>query len=611
MLRNMQIRSRIIVLVVVQAFVLISIAAINEVSLNLSDKSMEQIRTLSGSQAKSAGLAESLRSGLLSTVSALEAGAITWEEAGGTLSDAKLAFDRAWKQRGTGNLAEAEAGTDPGALAAESLRTAFAELASLVKSRNRQQLSLFMINDFEYLTAPIFSYLQQEQLDSSTATEASILAAHDLDRSFLIGSAVTSALGLLIAGVLGILVYRSISTPVSRISQVVRSVAEGDFSARTDLRGKDELGVLGRAFDDLLQERVATLAQVQQENENLNDSIIALLQAVAQLSQKDLTVEVPVAEDVTGAVADALNLLTQETAGVLQEVTDISRYVASASTEVKVHSDSVLALAEVERDQVTITAQELNETAAALQRIAEVAGETNAAADLAIETTQNAVESVVSTVDGINNSRDMIRETEKRIKRLGERSQEISVAVNLINDIAERTHILALNASMHAASAGEAGRGFAVVADEVQRLAENARQATSQIANLVSSIQAETGETVAAMNLAIGQVVDGSRLAEQAGERMRETQQTTAALVASVQQIAASSKEQAQSSQSLRTHARQIESSTEQTSRKLNEQAQHANQLLEYAERLVASVQLFILPERPVDEEEQALEEAA
>jgi methyl-accepting chemotaxis protein len=215
-----------------------------------------------------------------------------------------------------------------------------------------------------------------------------------------------------------------------------------------------------------------------------------------------------------------------------------------------------------------------------------------------MHTTQTALETVTNTVSGINNTRDTIRETEKRIKRLGERSQEISAVVNIINTIAERTHILALNASMHAASAGEAGRGFAVVADEVQRLAENSREATAQIATLVSNIQTETADTVNAMNAAISQVVDGSRLAEQAGEQMKRTQQSTSELVAAVQQIAANSHEQAQVSNALLKRAQQIQDSTRQTSQRLQEQTEQTDNLVEYARGLLSSVHVFKLPTR-------------
>ncbi|MDQ1315589.1 MAG: twitching motility protein PilJ, partial [Pseudomonadota bacterium] len=162
--------------------------------------------------------------------------------------------------------------------------------------------------------------------------------------------------------------------------------------------------------------------------------------------------------------------------------------------------------------------------------------------------------------------------------------------------IAERTHILALNASMHAASAGEAGRGFAVVAEEVQRLAENSRQATAQIATLVNNIQVETVDTVNTMNAAITQVVDGSRLAEQAGEQMKLTQEATAGLVESVRQIAASSQEQAQQSSGLLSRAEDIRKSSEHTSRELVEQSEQTGNLVEYAKALLGAVRVFKLP---------------
>ncbi|MDZ7737431.1 MAG: methyl-accepting chemotaxis protein [Gammaproteobacteria bacterium] len=228
-----------------------------------------------------------------------------------------------------------------------------------------------------------------------------------------------------------------------------------------------------------------------------------------------------------------------------------------------------------------------------MQRIAKLAQASNRSADEAIEMTTTAVETVTNTVDSINKIRDTIRETEKRIKRLGERSQEISTAVNLINNIAERTHILALNASMHAASAGEAGRGFAVVADEVQRLAENAREATSQISTLVNNIQVETASTVSTMNELITQVVGGSKLAEEAGEQMRVTQTTTTELVRMVQKIAAGATAQANTSTRLRDRTEVIRETVRKTGSHLQEQSAYTDQLVENAMALVASVGVF------------------
>lgn len=402
-------------------------------------------------------------------------------------------------------------------------------------------------------------------------------------------------LAIPVLAALGYVIARGIVRNLASFHGTIDQIHAGDYAARAAIT-PDELGELASAFNELLDSRVETLAQIQRENEKLNESVLDLLRAVAQLARKDLTVKIPVSEDVTGAVSDALNLLSSETAKVLQDVSNISADVTSASLEVQKQSDNMLLTAAQEREEVENTARALSDAAHAMRGIADLAQRTNEAADNAIRTTQMALVSVNNTVSGINSTRDVIRETEKRIKRLGERSQEISGVVNLINTIAERTHILALNASMHAASAGEAGRGFAVVADEVQRLAENARQATQQIAALVNNIQVETSDTVNTMNTVITQIVEGSHLAEQAGEQMQLTQETTSDLVSSVRQIAASSSEQIRVGQELIDLAAKIRVSSEKTSEKLIEQSNNTNSLVDYAKQLLSTVRVFKLP---------------
>ncbi len=406
------------------------------------------------------------------------------------------------------------------------------------------------------------------------------------------------AIGLSLPILLALSFYitRRIVRNLNLFQSTIAEISAGDFEARVKINTNDELGVLSRAFNELLDSRVSTLAKAEKENEELNESVLSLLQAVAQLSRKDLSVKAPVSENVTGAVADAINLMAGETAKVMAEVNNISADVTKASMSVQAQADSMLTAAEQDREEVDRTANALQTAAQSMRSIADLAQTCNNVADSAIKSTQLALNTVNSTVSGINSTRDVIRETEKRIKRLGERSQEISGVVNLINVIAERTHILALNASMHAASAGEAGRGFAVVADEVQRLAENARQATQQISALVSNIQLETADTVNTMNTAIAQIVEGSRLAEQAGQQMQLTQQTTAELVASVKQIATTSETQAIAGQDLLTRSDHIRQSSQKATAQLHEQASQTTNLLEYAKQLLAAVRVFKLP---------------
>ncbi|NOU23083.1 MAG: HAMP domain-containing protein, partial [Methyloglobulus sp.] len=283
---------------------------------------------------------------------------------------------------------------------------------------------------------------------------------------------------LIISMFIAYLISLSVTRPVNQLVDVMQQLASGDSTVRSNIRSFDEIGVLAHQFDTMVDQRETVREKIQQENDTLNNSIINLLQAVAALAQRDLTVKAPVAEDVTGPVGDALNYLSYETAKVLNRVVKIAGDVSKVSQQVKFQSDTVINIAAEEKREVEQSATELSAASEMMLDIAKLALSCNLAAAKAIQNTDKAQETVLGTVQGITAIRDTIRETEKRIKRLGERSQEIGNVVTIINGIAERTHILALNASMHAASAGEAGRGFAVVANEVQKLAENAREAT-------------------------------------------------------------------------------------------------------------------------------------
>lgn len=387
---------------------------------------------------------------------------------------------------------------------------------------------------------------------------------------------------------------RTAGRPMARIQQTVDALSAGDFEARTGLRGEDPVSRLGQTLDALLDERVAQLARAARDSEELNESVIQIMQAVGRIAtSKDLTVRVPVTEDVTGAVSDALNLLTEETQRVLRNVTAVSHEVAQATVAVKSQSDVASQAATREQREVELAARELGTAAEALVSIADRARACNDAAERAVEATQGAMKGVDATIHGIVASRELIRETEKRIKRLGERSQEIGQVVGLIERIAERTGILALNASMQAAVAGEAGRSFAAVADEVKRLSESAREATTQISRLVNAIQTETGDTVAAMNDAIAQVVEISRLADEAGQGMQRTREETEQLAASVRDIARTSTEQARVGGGLQERARIIEEASSETARQLLAQAGETRRLVEYAKVLLDEVSVF------------------
>ena len=594
---HQKIRGRLTVLIVVQLAFLLLVGFVGYLGMNRISETVSQMNEVAIAQTDLNALTESVRSDLLGLVNKVVQGSVNWEDAEAALLQATSQVDKNWRSYLNGRNDSPNAPARPARAAdSQALQAVMTELQTLIGQRDRNRLNLYVSHDLDEAIGPFFKTLQVSTTQTEEQSQTALTDAQQTSRGFQWLIAGLALFSLAISTLIGTLIYRSIVGPVSRIAETVRQITAGNYAARTDLASRDELGELARGFDHLLNERVAALVGAEQENERLNESIIRLLQAVSQLSQRDLTIRVPVTEDMTGPMADALNLLTEETTKVLQGVTRISEQVASASDTVKTQSETVIAVAETERQAVEQTATDLASAAEAMHRIAQLAETCNIAAAATIQTTQTALHTVTSTVNGINGTRDTIRETEKRIKRLGERSQEITGVVNLINTIAERTHILALNASMHAASAGEAGRGFAVVADEVQRLAENARGATSQIATLVSNIQIETADAVSAINTAISQVVEGSRLAEQAGDQMKHTQQSTAELVAAVQQIAASSQDQARVSGELLGRAQQIQQSTRQTSQQLQEQNVQTSRLAEFAQNLLDSVRVFRLP---------------
>lgn len=443
-------------------------------------------------------------------------------------------------------------------------------------------------------TVKAFSQLIETTHKADAQRRERQVAAAQQAQQLMIG---LGALAVLLALTVALLVLRSMLAPIRKLQAALDQLTAGDYSARTGLSGHDELGRLGQRLDQLLDERLETLTQQARESETISNSVVEIMQAMSLVAMnKDLSIKVPVTPDVTGTISDAMNMLTAETAKVLSKVVDVSGDVSSASLQMQQSSDSALSTAAQSQNEVEAAAQELLHAAETLTGLAQSAQRANESAEQAVRTTRQALATVDRTVSGINESRDQIRETEKRIKRLGERSQEIFQVVGLINSIAERTGILALNASMQAAAAGDAGRGFAIVAEEVKRLSENAREATREISTLVSSIQSETSETVLAMNSTIARVVDVSRLADQAGAEMKGTQEATDELATNVRHIASTSVEQARAGQTLQARAQAIQQASRDTSRQLTLQNEVTHKLVASAQTLQAEVRVFKLP---------------
>jgi methyl-accepting chemotaxis protein len=417
-----------------------------------------------------------------------------------------------------------------------------------------------------------------------------------LQRGIAIAGLGTLLLVGLIALYAGLRLARSINVPLAQVQGTVQKVGGGDLDARTGLQSNDEIGQLAKAFDNMLDDKVAELARAQKENEDLNSSVVDIMMSVAQLAQRDLNVKVPVSENVTGAVSDAINMMTGSTSSALQRVNQISRQVSESSERVRTRSDEVRSLANDSGIQANAASQELVSTATALREMGEQAQTAGRDAEQALTVSGDALKIVRETIVGINESRGQIEETEVRMKRLADMSRQISSAVTLIEEIADRTSVLALTASMQAVAAGESGRGFAIVADEVKRLAENAHTSTQQIAGLVTTIQNETAETLNALNATVAKVTEITRLANRAGTQMDGTRSTTQALVASVRRIEQTTLAQSEASQRLLARAQQLIGASKRTLSEIELQREDTESLSRSATDLVSTVSEFKLP---------------
>ncbi len=442
-----------------------------------------------------------------------------------------------------------------------------------------------------------FTVLEKEQETFNKVLESEINKTKELARE-----AVQSAFNtLLIAIVIGSLVligaafltYRSIVGGLGTLEGTIEKVNKGDALARTKMTGQDELGHLGRSFDALLDDRIATLEAKTKENDDVNNSAINLLQTVFSLSEKDLTARAEVSDDIVGTIAASVNQFADETSETLLDVQQIAVQVRVAAESAQVQGQVVQGAAGRERSLLVSMGETLGAASRQLSEVAQLSNESNVVAARTSEATKAAQAAVEGSLRGMNSLREVISETEKRFKRLGERSQEISSAVALVNTISERTHVLSLNASLQAATAGEAGRGFAVVATEVQRLSDSSRQATGEIAKLVGNIQAETNETLITMNRLISDVVTQTELARRAGQEMTQTQTATNELVGLVRQIAAFSAQQQEMSQTLQKNVQGMNDGTAETSSAIAQQSEATDTLVKFAQRLNESVAQF------------------
>jgi twitching motility protein PilJ len=350
--------------------------------------------------------------------------------------------------------------------------------------------------------------------------------------------------------------------------------------------------LLGRVY--LADSRRRAIESERQNRAN-QAAILRLLDEIGNLADGDLTARAHVTEEITGAIADSINFTVDELRRLVTGITAAAQQVTAATAEAQSTSTQLLQAAQRQANEIQGTGQSVVSMAQSMTQVSQRAGESVKVAQSSLSAAEKGAQAVQNAIRGMNDIREQIQETSKRIKRLGESSQEIGEIVQLISDITEQTNVLALNAAIQAASAGEAGRGFTVVAEEVQRLAERSAEATKHIGAIVKSIQRDTQDAVEAMERSTRGVVEGTKTADEADRALREIEQVSNQLAALIGSISSATEQQAASATRVAAAMNEILAITQMTTDGTRRTAASAERLTALANDLKASVSGFKL----------------
>jgi methyl-accepting chemotaxis protein len=387
---------------------------------------------------------------------------------------------------------------------------------------------------------------------------------------------------------------QDVTVYLREMSQVAERIAAGDFSVHIQPRSSaDRFGV---TFQNMF-ERTSRLVQTQQERDRLQRSIMKLLDEVSEVANGDLTAEAEVTADATGAIADAFNFMIAELRAIIGRVKETGEQVDASASQIQRRTEMLVQRSEEQSAKLNQLSDALEQMSAAMQKIAQETGASVRVSDDALANAKQGANAIGKNISAMKRLSSRVQETAGRIKRLGERSQEISAIVKIIRDLAQRTSVLALNASIQAAAAGQQGRGFVAVAEEVEKLAERSAVASKQIDALTKAIEGETNEAVESMETTVKEVAVGVKLTDEVGEALMQIEAVTHQLSNINHTIAIAARQQAQTSEDISGSVKVVAGVSQTTAAGMRESAASVRQLAEWTHNLRDSVASFRLPE--------------
>lgn len=411
-------------------------------------------------------------------------------------------------------------------------------------------------------------------------------------------STMLAVAGVITVLLLSFLVSGGITRQVGTIMGAMRKVEEGDYDTQAQVVSKDELGTMATSFNEMIGTTKSLMKTRQDEHDQLQESIMSLLMEISKLSEGDMTVRATVREDATGTVADSLNMMLEKLSEAITKIKQSSEQVGMTANKLSSSTDRLAVRSDSQSELINGAVKEIEQMTAAIKQAAIQANTSAETSDLSTAAATEGTKAVKETSQAMEAIRGNVQNTARAIKRLGESSQEISDFAKTINDISDRTSILALNASIQAAAAGEEGRGFAVVAEEIQHLAERAAASTRQIETLIKNILGEITEAGASMDSSIREVVQGTKLSEDALTKLEDINKRSTEVAQLIAAVSRATDEQAENSVKVARIMGEIGVISTETADETRATSSFMRDMASVADEMLQSVSTFKLDEQ-------------